>query len=478
MPEPQIDYQQLVSAMMETFKVAGTTPNAVLGHGPGGPFSTPGINARWFNAMALPNLGLIGKLAVRASIDINPLHAILTGVTAESGSNPSSNCDPCKVPGNLKRCLTTATFGRLCLSTPTIDLSGNLGALNNRGEFRDFQLVGDPFGQQSGRTGVPTTPGGNGNPLNSEVAKQMWQFKVGWMRLYSKLLYAGNPVNNVGAYAEPRGLDMLINTGYQDAEMGTLCPAANSLVRSFGANVASNGPALVNEVTYIWRYLNYLAGQTGQKPVRFTIVMPPMMWYEISAIWPCAYNTSRCAVNANSAIASIDVNAQRQMVDEMRAGNYLLIDGEKVEVTLDDSATTTELNGTWTGQMYFVPISVQGGIPSTYTEYFDFDNGGAQEARNLFGIDAKYTTSDAGQFLWARRVNGFCVSMDSVNRPRVILETPFLAARLTGIAYTPLIATRSGYTGDSNFYNGGVYRDVPAPSFYPPTIYSDARAAA
>ena len=223
MPEQQIDYKALAAAMLESYKVAGTTPNAVLGHGPGGPFSTPGISQQWINAMVLPQLGLISKLPVRPSVELNPLHAILTGVTAEEGTNPEVACGPCKTPGNLKRCLTSNPFGRLCLSTKTMDLSGDIGAIVNRGEFRDFNLAGDPF-NALGPNVTPTVAGAAGNPLNSEVAKQMFEFKVGWARQFSKLLYAGNPANNGTIYKEPRGLDILINTGYQDAEMGTLCP--------------------------------------------------------------------------------------------------------------------------------------------------------------------------------------------------------------------------------------------------------------
>ncbi|MCC7208316.1 MAG: hypothetical protein IT323_13495 [Anaerolineae bacterium] len=472
--DTQIDYQALAKALMVSMKDAGTTPNVFPGHGPGGAFSTPGIGRDWMNAMVLPKLGLLPKLRVRPSNELSPLHAILTGVTDVSGSHPSGQCDPCKIPGNVKRCITSTVFGRFCLSTRTIDLSGDLGAINNRGEFRDFRLIGNPF--ENGIDGVaPSVPGaGNGgNVLNSEVAKMMFEFKVGWAREYGRKLYDANPTNNSGSYKEFRGLNLLINTGYQDAEMGTLCPAADSLIRNFNLNITGNGPAIVNELTGVWRRQNKIASDAGLQPVGWTWVMPEMLFYELTAVWPCAYNSYRCVANANGATPFLDAEAQRRMVDEMRAGQYLLIDGQKTPVTLDDGlAETAGENGEFTSQIMLIPLTVLG-VDATYIEYYNFDNDFGREARNLFGIDAKYMTTDAGRFLWVRRTNGFCVSMDAVERSRVLLDAPFLAVRITNVKYTPLIQTRSGWTdAGERYYDGGVYQGIPAPSFYAPNIYA------
>ncbi len=473
MPEPQIDYQALANALlMVRMKDASTTPTAVLGHGPGGPFSTAGISRDWMNAMVMPKLGLLPKLRIRSSTELSPLHAILTGVTDVSGSHPTGQCEPCKIPGNVKRCITSTVFGRFCLSTKTVDLSGDLGAINNRGEFRDFRLLGDPF-QAGADAATPTVPGAGGNVLNSEVAKMMFEFKVGWAREYGRKLYDGNPANNSGSYKEFRGLNLLINTGYQDAEMETLCPAADSLVRNFNLNISGNGPAIVNELTYIWRRQNKIASDAGLQPVGWTWVMPEMAFYELTSVWPCAYNSYRCQANANGATPFLDAEAQRRMVDEMRNGFYLLIDGQKTPVTIDDGIVETLGEaGEFTSQIQLIPLTVLG-VDATYIEYFNFDNDQGREARNLFGIDAKYMTTDNGRFLWVRRTSGFCVSMDAVERSRVLLDAPFLAVRVTNIKYTPLIQTRSGLSVDGDrYYDGGVYTGVTAPSFWPPNVYT------
>ena len=464
----QIDYQLLADALLTTFKTASSTPNATLGHGPGGPFSTPGINRQVFNASVLPKLGLMSRLPVRSSVDVNPLHMILTGVTAVSGSNPSGDCDPCKVPGNAKRLLVKSTFGRFCLSTRTFNVT-DIGSINNRGEFKDFQLVGNPFNAGTNDM-TPTLPAAGDNPLNSELAKHMFEFKHGWAREFSKQLYAGNPVNNSGSYKEFRGLDILINSGYQDAETGAIAPAADSLVRNWNAAVTSGN--FVAELTAVVRRQNYSADQMGLSPVQWALVMPEMLFYELTALWPCAYNTYRCSVTGNNSV-NIDATAQIEMTQSMRDGMYLLIDGARVPVITDDAVAQTENSGTFTTTIYLVPLTVAGGTPSTYVEFFDFNNGDAAQVRSALGTPGKFIVTDGGRFIWVRRENGFCVSMDVVERSRVILETPFLAARITNVQYTPLIQTKSGYNTDtSRFYNGGS-TSIPAPSFYAPTVYSN-----
>ena len=463
----EINYQELAQALL-TMKSASSTPNATLGHGPGGPFSTPGISRQVFNASVLPKLGLMSRLPVRSSIDVNPLHMILTGVTAVSGSHPTGDCDPCKVPGNAKRALVKSTFGRFCLSTRTFNVT-DIGSINNRGEFRDFQLVGNPFNAQVNDM-TPTLPAGAGNPLTSEMGKHMWEFKHGWAREFSKQLYAGNPANNSGSYKEFRGLDILINTGYQDAETGAIVPAADSLVRNWNAAVTSGN--FVAELTAVVRRQNYSADQMGLSPVQWAIVMPEMLFYELTALWPCQFDTYRCQISTTGDSRNMDVTAQIAMTQDMRSNSYLLIDGARVPVITDDAVAQTENSGTFTTTIYLVPLTVAG-VPSLYVEHFDFNNGDAVALRDAMGTPGKFIVTDGGRFIWVRRDNGFCVSMDVVERSRVILETPFLAARITNVQYTPLIQTKSGYTTDTTrFYNGGS-TSIPAPSFYAPTVYSN-----
>lgn len=472
--------ERALAALLETLKAgdASATPTAVYANGPGGVLNAP-ANPRVINAMVMPRLGLQTRIPVRKSIELNPQFAIFTGVTAGTGSNPTAVCDPWPTPGNLKMLRVNYPFGRDGFSTDTINLSDpRIGAIVNRGEFRDFTLVGDPINGTEGKI-VPSTPGGSGrNAFQSELAAQMLKFKIGYFRKHGRVFYTGNPVNNVyqGAslvYGEAPGLNILVNTGYQDANTGALAPAADSLVRAFGANVASNGVALVTTLTGIYRRQNKRAEDTGLSPVKFAFVMSEQLFYEITAVWPCAYQTYRCTILNNTDQRVISVDAQMDMTKGMRAGNYLEIDGQKVEVILDDAVAETDIGGgSFSGTIYLVPLSYLGNTPALYQEYFDFDNPNSTEMRNAFAARDEFVVTDNGRFFWVKRKNGACVSMDAVEMSRTILELPFLAARLTGVQYTPLIQTVSGWTTDGGrFYNGGA-TSTPVQTFYQPNIYS------
>lgn len=471
--------QRALTALLETLKAgdASSTPTAVYANGPGGILNSP-MNPRIVNAMVMPHLGLQTRIPVKASVYLNEQHGIFTGVTAGSGSNPTGVCDPWPVPGQLKMLRVTWPFGRDGFSTETINLTDpRIGGLVNRANFNDFSLVGDPINGTEGVI-VPTPPNGDGNPLASEYAAQMFKFKIGYFRKHGRIFYTGNPVNNVHnanqlVYGEAPGLNILVNTGYQDANTGILAPAADSLVRAFGANVATSGTALVQVLTGMFRRQNKRAEDTGLAPVRFAFVGPEQMFYELTAIWPCAYQTYRCQIGADGADQRVvSVDSQIAMTTEMRQGKYLLIDGMQIEWISDDGITETETTGTFSAPIFLVPLTYLGNTPALWTEYFDFNNADSVEIRNAFSAQNEFVVTDNGRFFWIKRKNGACVSMDAVEMSRVILETPFLAARLTDVRYTPVIQTVSGWTdAGGRFYNGGG-TTTPVQTFYQPNVYS------
>lgn len=472
--------QRALQALLETLKAgdASSTPTAVYANGPGGILNGP-QNPRIVNAMVMPHLGLQTRIPVRPSVYLNEQRAIFTGVTAGTGSNPTAVCDPWPTPGNLKMLRVTWPFGRDGFSTDTINLTDpRIGGLVNRADFRDFTLVGDPLNGTEGVV-VPTAPGGEPrNPFQSELGAQMLKFKIGYFRKHGRIFYTGNPVNNVYqgsqlVYGEAPGLNILVNTGYQDANTGALAPAADSLVRAFNANVNVAGVALVTVMTGIFRRQDKRAEDAGLGPVRFAWVMPEQLFYELANVWPCAYQTYRCSIANNTDQRVINITDQMNMTNDMRNGNYLLIDGKQVEVIVDDAIAETDLGGgSFSAPIFLVPLTYLGGTPALYTEYFDFNNADSVEMRNAFGAQNEFVVTDNGRFFWVKRKNGACVSMDAVEMSRLILEVPFLAARLTGIQYTPIIQTVSGWTTDGGrFYNGGG-TSTPVQTFYQPNVYS------
>ena len=472
--------QALAQAFMAAFKDASTTPTATWAHGPGGVLSTP-MNPGIINAMVMPRLGLYARLPWRGTVEHSPLLGIFTGITDGSGSAPTGVCDPWPKGGNLKMAQFTFPFGRQGFSTDTINLTDpRIGGIVNRGEFRDFQLIGDPLnGSEEGV--VPTTPGGSTSvsaAFQSELAKQMLQHKVGYFRRYARRLYTGNPSGNTssggqlvdGQYI---GLDLLINTGWQDAITKTLISAADSVIRNLNINIAGNGDTVVREFTYMYRRQVKIAEDAGLAPVKLVFVMSRMLFNELCDVWPCAYKTNRCVVNANGATVNLEATDMRRLTDEMRSGEYLLIDAEQVEVVIDDAIAETEgVGGEFTSTVYLAPLTVIGSEPVLYGEFFDFNNPQNAEMRRVFSAGDEFVVTDNGRFFWTKRKSGPCVSMDAIEMPRIILRASFLSVRFTNLRYTPPIQMRSGWPTDTNrFYNGG-NTSVTPPSFYSPNVYA------
>ena len=141
-----------------------------------------------------------------------------------------------------------------------------------------------------------------------------------------------------------------------------------------------------------------------------------------------------------------------------RTGGYLIIDGVKVRVILDDGIAEVNLPGSsFRSDVYFIPV-LAAGRQVTRMQYFNFDGPyAAMEAARAMGYQAYYVTTGAGRYLWHSQppVN-LCIKMVGWTKPRLILETPYLAARLTNLVYTPLAHERDWNPSNTSFFvNGG-----------------------
>lgn len=420
-------------------------------HGTSGLFYGP-YEKRIWNANPMPQMGFASKLRTYPGLSDSPLHAILLDQAANQGSHPAANnCGPCKVPGALSKGVVSFVWGKQCLSTPTMNLTRtDIGGLKNRGDFRDFRVIGTPA---SGNGTTPTLPGTAGL-ANSEYQTAMAQFLNGWVMEYGRLVFTGNPANNSGDYKEFKGLDILINTGYTDAETAGAIAAADSIVDSFSGTLgtpADLSGTIVTKITNLYRRLKSRARLRGLN-AQWDIVLTERFFYELTALWPCTYITARCTPTTGTAnnITSVNVDARDQvaMRDAMREGQYLLIDGAQVPVTLDEAIVETALTagdaGKYTTQIYFVPRVVNG-IDATYLEFFDYSNPNTTQLMSEMAHNNGMFVSDGGQFIWTRRQDGFCVSLQAVESHRLVLETPFLAGREVDIKYTPSVVTESGF---------------------------------
>jgi hypothetical protein len=423
-------------------------------------------------------------LPVRSTISENPLFGIITGVTASSGSNPTGVCDDPPTAGFVKLCETSLPLGRISLQTTVYDYSRGTRQVS-RGEHFDFQVFGGPLAAGNDNAFVPTLGGMIGNVANDEVAKNMFALAVNWNTRYAPLLYTGNPTSNNtsgGGYKEFWGLQKLINTGYQDAQTQLACPAADSIVRSFGnLNIATNAAAIANGVIYTYFELTTRAAQTGMNPVQWVITMPYSLFYALTEVWPIAYQTVGNPSIPTGSTQFISSDNQIALRDNMRGdiqgrtGQYLWIMGQKVMVVLDDANPETRVAGDiYSASIFFVPLTAAG-QPVTYLEFMNYNDANVRQADGVLDVPGQFKVSDGGRFLLHMKpANNWCVQMMALAEPRLVLRTPYLAARIDNVGYSHLPNVLSGDPNSPSFYrNGGRVNytgyQPQSPSYFPPT---------
>lgn len=476
------DYIMRKLGQMALKTVPSSTPTAGYAHGATGIFSHPALEQPLYSAVVTPWTGLQYFLPVRGTIRTDPLYGIVTGVTATSGSEPTGVCDDPPTVGLAKICMQSYNLGRESRQTSVLDISRG-DRVTDRGEHTDFVVYGNPFGSDRSWMVPGVSPEFGALPMG-ESSKRMVEFMVAWSRDFAGIIYSGNPINNTsgGGYREPQGLDIIINTGHRDAETGQLCPAADSIVRSFGSVNISTGTAtqrgeLVRLISYVYRNLQQNAGQMNLAPLEIALAMRFSLFYELTESWPIAYSTYRDSnVLTGSTNFVNNMDAQRMRDDMrsdliMRRGQYLLIDGQRVPVIIDDAITENTLtNGALSSSIYFVPLRILGGREATFLEYFDYSTANVLRNANVMAPQDTYSISDNGRFLLHKKPpTNFCTQLVGLTEWRVVCTTPHLAARITNIAYSPLIHERSGDPLSNYFVNGGRTTRTGSPSYYTQT---------
>lgn len=472
-----MDQEQLAALLAQfgsRFKAIGAPVGPYL-HGPNGLWSVPGMERDVISTRVRPR-GLAGVLPARGTNTMNPLYPYLTGFTDPAETQPENVCDDPPTAGQMKNCIQTAVFGRYSYQTRVIDLT-QLGQIINRSEFTDLRLVNDPLaGTTPGITRPATTPGRTS--LTNEVSARFAEVGIKFQNKLMRQLWEGNPANNTGGggYQEFLGLESLIGTGKVDAVTGAACPALNSLVVNAAfKNVNDNtGDTIFELLTYAMRVLSSNAEAMGLSPATWALVMPEPMFYEVTAQWPCTYMTYRC-ITESGGQAGVNAGDMVAMRDEMRNNRYLVIDGVRYNVIVDD-ALNVDVNadnasipvGSFGSTIKIVPLTVAGNIAATFWEYFDFGGPGAMMSSDVLGLAPglrDFFWSDGGQYVWHTKppVN-WCVQWLGMMRPRVILRTPHLAGEINNVVYTPLMSPRQPFSGDPNYVNGGVTSRTTAPS--------------
>ena len=448
--------------------ISSPSPTTNLMHGPGGIFGVSGLDQDLFSTRVKPS-GLLSVLPAFSSRTMNPIVGYLTGLTAAGATQPDAVCDDPPDAGQLKSGTLTAQFGRVSYKSEDLEVN-RIGQIINRGEFTDLRVVNDPILDE--HFGVPDTVDGNATrAILQEVMARLLTVGVAFENALSQMVWAGNPTNNTagGGYKEFPGMDILIGTGKVDALNGVALPSLDSDVKDFNYQlVDGSSPTIVEALTYLYRFVKHNAITMNMMPTQWAFVMREELFYELSAVWPCIYDTWRCNVQGDNSRVFVDGRAEVEFRDKMRTGQFLLIDGVQIEVIFDTgiveengSAGSANFNANlldgaqFASNIYLVPMTVVGGRPVTFLEYFDYSgSGGAMEGIAQGNFSSEFWT-DGGRFLWTKQHTNWCVNWLAKIEPRLRLLTPHLAGRLDNVAYQPLQHTRDPFNDDPYFVDGG-----------------------
>jgi len=417
--------------------------------------------------------GLADQLPAVGTNMMNPVFGYFQGFSMATGPNANGVCDDPPTAGPGSTCFQTAQFGRYSFQTRELEVN-HMGQITNRGEFHDLRFINDPLAGNPGGITVPSSVPTN-IQLRREAQMRMIELGSSFQLTLARQLYEGNPANNTagGGYKEFPGLDILIGANKVDAFTNVRCQNLDSDIKDFNnqrISIGTGPSSIIEMLSNMMRYLRWNAEQSAFGAVDWAIVMRPGLFWELSAVWPCSYMTYRCTTLSPDAVLNLEASSMIAMRDGMRNEQYILIDGIRYPVILDnaireDTHVTVPAipAGVWSSDVYVIPLRARGGIPVTYWEYFDY-NGGPMDAVGDANASAFYWT-DAGRYLWHLKppIN-WCLQWMAKIEPRLILRTPHLAGRILNVAYSMLQHERDAYPTDPYYVSGGVSTGRPGPS--------------
>lgn len=446
-------YQVLKSGMHT--KTAGSSNTAQLLFGDTGLFAVFGLESDIITAYVRPT-GISAELARRGhifpTVIEQPVLGLITGIQDNDAAAVSNPCDDAPT-GYLKACNLFFQSGRLQFDTATIEFDKIFTQLNS-GVNTDLRLRGRLLGVSEA-----DFPRGLTEDQVTKLVFMSEMVKVGMLMARGttnqmglvEQNWQGNIANNSagGGYKEYPGLDAQITTGHVDASTGTTCPAVDSDVKDFNylsvaSNNANNVPNIVLYLSMLETYLRHNAVRMGLDPVEWVVVMREELWQELTQYWPIAYNSNRgaeiLAGNVRLTLDATDMTAQR---DAMRAQMTIAINGRSYPVVTDDGIFEhTNINnanvpaGSYASSIYMVPMTINGGFPVTYLEYYDY-RVGMQQIQALMGKQTWWT--DGGSFSWALDpIIKWCTKLSAKTERRIVLRAPQLAGRIDHVLYSPL----------------------------------------
>lgn len=423
-----------------------------------GLFSRPGVRPERFSALMRPH-SMARLLRPQKSEYINEVIEILTGQTAGSGSNATDWCAPGPLAGGLKTCAQVYPFGNFKMNTRVVPLQ-EVGQRVNRADLdavilnnppEENPLIPDiayrfPRGQQDQ---MALEFFNLGIEIERQIEKEMWQGVV------------GTDSGIRGWWKDMNSISSLVKTGYADAYGGALCPAADSTIISWNADVGAtvSGRNIVQAASDLWYAMNDIADQVGMSGVNFGWFMRKEQFRALTEVWSCNYAIYRC--QSSNAGQPIVVNAtdNNDLRLQMQNGQYLLIDGVQVPVYFTDGIPLEQLGGgaakVLRSDMFLIPISWNG-RPLINLEYKDMGNEAAQVLANAVYTSAMFLNN--GMYLLTKNEKEGCIEFSLSAKMRMFLDAPFLSARIDDVSFVYQAPTRSADPGVTfnGYVNGGI----------------------
>lgn len=431
------------------------------GSGDYGTLSIPGIRPTLFSAFARPR-SFTSLLGVQPSLNMNEKIGIMTGVTAGGGANPTGFCGTAPTGGQLKRCVQNYTFGRTYWKSQLVNVA-------EAGEYVDYADVEKRI-LNLNQNPNPLIPGDltrlDVSDRNTALlANELFTLGVEMEREMELVLIRGNEtVANTaterGWINEFKGLERQVITGRVDMNSGIACPAADSQVITWGADIGAtvSGRTFPQLLVDTMFGLVDIAERAGLAGTRWVILMPMRMFRPLTYVYACQYWTSMCAGSAGNPTWQ-DAGRVRELQLDMWNNRYLLIDGNPVNVVFSDGITETRAGGSvYTAREIFILPVEWNGLRTLNLQYKPMDNAQAMEFANFIGPQ-EFQSINNGMYLGTKMRTAYCMELLLAGKMRLILDVPFLAARIDTIQYTFQAPFRSAYPSDTiSYVDGGTTR--------------------
>jgi len=447
-------------------------PIGPYSHGPNGLFNRRDRDNPVFSAMMTPQMGVADALPVfNGSRFLDEafggtdaaFESLITGMTAgaldDFANQPTTPCADGPTGGLMKFCSLVNTFGHYKMSTREVEIN-RAGRVADRVDAFAVQVANQfPTGLFASPTPTPSLQ----NAVNTELAMRIWEMVMSFQRMIAPRVFTGSPVNNVGEAKDIVGLDIHINTGNKvDSQFGTVCTAANSDVKNFNSGIIDSTTAQ-NIMAYIEMadaFVTHKARRQGLGDPEYIIAMRPELWQVITEVIPVQkYEKIIAMINrVTNGRAVVDSQGVYNERNAIRASMMIPVNNRFIRVVIDDTIAETNIGkvaGTpaYISTIYGIPLTVLGGYPVTFWEYFDHGNNQAMAIQAMASMLTWVT--DGGQFRWTSEFSKGCLKLNAVFDPRLRMRTPQIAWRINNVGYAPLQHFSSWDPNSAYFVDGG-----------------------